>query len=196
MVDIDEAYRLVDAMKLLILLGMCNPRGGNGSVRIKNKMLITPSGLAKHNLGVEDLVIYDLETGEIGGRYKPSIELYVHALTYEKRRDIRAILHGHPPYTLALTDLGLSDWWKTGLVEVEYSVGRVVVATPYPPGSRELAEEVSNRFAERARIVIVPKHGVFAGSRDVYEALDAIVALEETAKYVFVSRVMEKLGIK
>ena len=195
-----ELEKLVWAMRELFLLGLINTRGGNGSVLLDDKHIaITPSGLAKQWLRVEDLVIYNIETGEVKGSFKPSIEMNAHVRTYLKIREARAVLHAHPPLTLALTDRfkhakkwGRDAWWETGLIEVEYSVGKVDIAEPYEPGSIELAEEVSNKLASGARIVIVPKHGVFSWGRSVEEAMDAIVALELVARYVFVSTLLLK----
>jgi len=195
-----ELEKLVWAMRELFLLGLINTRGGNGSVLLDDKHIaITPSGLAKQWLRVEDLVIYNIETGEVKGSFKPSIEMNAHVRTYLKIREARAVLHAHPPLTLALTDRfkhakkwGRDAWWETGLIEVEYNVGKVDIAEPHEPGSIELAEEVSNKLASGARIVIVPKHGVFSWGRSVEEAMDAIVALELVARYVFVSTLLLK----
>ncbi len=192
----DERIELIEAMKLLVYLGITNPRGGNGSIRINEKqIIITPSGLAKHRLSIEDLVLYDLEEDKAYGKHKPSMELPLHVATYTRNPHIKTILHAHPPYTLALTDKGLKEWWMTGLVEAEYSIGKVEIVESAPPGSKELAENVANGFSKGARIVIVPRHGVFACGGNVHEALDAIIALEEVAKYVISSMIIE-LSIK
>ena len=193
-----ELGKLVLAMRELFQLGLINPRGGNGSVLLdERRMAITPSGVAKQWLKVEDLVTYDMETGEFRGRFKPSIEVNAHVLTYKKVKEAKAVLHAHPPLVLALTDRFTKSksrrrWWETGLVEVEYSVGRAEIAEPFQPGSVELAEEVSSKLASGARIVIVPKHGVFAWGRTVEEAMDAVVALELVAKYVLARLVSVK----
>jgi ribulose-5-phosphate 4-epimerase/fuculose-1-phosphate aldolase len=190
----DEREELVEALKLLVYLGMTNPRGGNGSIKLDDRrILVTPSGIAKHRLTVNMLVEYDLKTGKYRGQYRPSIEVNAHALLYEKEPGARAILHAHTPCTLALTDLGLDSWWKAGLVEVEYSVGKVGIADPAPPGTLELATNIAEKVEDGARLIIVPRHGVFAWGGSVHEALDAIVTLEETAKYVVTRTVLETI---
>ncbi|WP_440059057.1 class II aldolase/adducin family protein [Thermogladius sp. 4427co] len=186
--------KLVNAMRELFFLGLINPRGGNGSVYLgEGWIAITPSGVGKQWLKPEELVLLNIETGELKGSLKPSIEVNAHVLTYKKINRARSVLHAHPPVTLALTDLfhdrdvwRPGRWWETGLIEVEYSVGKAEIAHPYPPGSVELANEVSDKFASGARLVIVPKHGVFAWGESVEEAMDAIVAIELVAKYVAV----------
>ena len=190
----DERIELIDAMKTLVYLRMTNPRGGNGSIRLDDEwILVTPSGVAKHRLEPEDLVEYNIKTGKHRGRHKPSIEVQAHALIYLKNPSAKAVLHAHTPYTLALTDIGLDNWWKAGLVEIKYSVGEVAVAHPAEPGTLELAENIADLIAGGANIVIVPRHGVFAWGRKVHEALDIIVSLEEAAEYVFVRTVLDTL---
>ena len=191
----DEALELIEAMKLLVHLGLCNPRGGNASFRLdEDRIVITPSGLAKHRLSVDDLVVYSISKNRSYGKYKPSIELQAHVRSYLMNNNIKAIIHAHPPLSLALTDQGVKEWWNTGLVEVEYSVGKVVVVEPAPPGSIELADNIAKAFAENAKIVVIPKHGVFSQGINVHDALDSIIALEETAKYVLAAYIIRGLG--
>ncbi|ADI32395.1 class II aldolase/adducin family protein [Staphylothermus hellenicus DSM 12710] len=185
---------LIHSMKLLVSLGYTNPKGGNGSIRVDDRrILITPSGIPKHLLKTDDLVLYDIINNSYIGKYKPSIEVNAHAKTYRVRNDIHAILHAHLPLATSLTDIGLENWWLAGTVEAEYSLGKVYVSEYAPPGSLELAEKIAEGFRAGAKIVIVPRHGVFAGGKDVADALDSIIALESTAKYVYVKVVVEEL---
>lgn len=190
----DEAEMLVHSMKLLVSLGYTNPKGGNGSIRVDDHhILITPSSIPKHLLRTDDLVLYDIVNNSYTGKYKPSIEVNAHVKTYRVRNDIHAILHAHLPLATSLTDIGLENWWLAGTVEAEYSLEKVYVSEYAPPGSIELAEKIAEGFRSGAKIVIIPKHGVFAGGKDVADALDAIIALESTAKYVYVKLVVEEL---
>ena len=184
---------LVEAMKILFQQGLINPRGGNGSVRISEyEILITPSGLPKYMLTPSDLVRYNIIENKYSGPYRPSIEVMTHAKIYLEREDAKAVLHAHPPLTIALVDHGFKDWWKTELVEAEFSVEEVHIAKPAPPGTPQLAENVGKCVAEGAKIVIVPKHGVFAWGSTVWAALDAIMALEYTAKYFLIRMMLSK----
>jgi len=184
---------LVEAMKILFEQGLINLRGGNGSIKVDEKrFLITPSGLPKNMLKPSDLILYDMVENTYTGVHKPSIEVPVHIKIYSVRKEAKAILHAHPPLTLALVDRGFSEWWNIDLVEVRYSIGKASVIEPLPPGSQELAEKVAEAVAQGARIVIVLKHGVFAWGETIWEALDAVVALEHTAKYVIASIMLSR----
>ncbi|MCD6301296.1 MAG: class II aldolase/adducin family protein [Staphylothermus sp.] len=190
----DKAELLIEAMKLLVQMGLTNPKGGNASIRIsENEILITPSGYPKHLLRPEVLVVYNIDTGEYLGTYKPSIEVNAHRLIYLNRRDVKVVIHAHAPLSTALVDAGLDKWWETGTVESNYSLGKVSIASEAPPGSLELAKNVADK-ARYSKIVIVPRHGVFALGKDVEDALDAIISLEMTAKYFLVKTLITKIN--
>jgi len=194
---LSQGAYLIEAMKTLFEHGLINPRGGNGSVRIDDyEILITPSGLPKYKLSPSDLVKYNILDNTYIGVYKPSIEVHTHAKIYSISEEAQAVLHAHPPLTIALTDHGFRDWWKTELVEAEFSVEEVYIAKPAPPGTVELANNIADCMNKGARIIIVPKHGVFAWGFSVWEALDAIMALEYIAKYFIVSRIVDKLFVE
>jgi len=181
-------------MKILFQHGLINPRGGNGSIRIsEHEILTTPSGLPKYMLTPSDLVRYNIIDNTYTGPHKPSIEVQTHAKIYKVKPNARAVLHAHPPLTIALVDQGFIDWWKTDLVETEFSVGDVYLAKPAPPGTPELANNVGSCVEKGAKIVIVPRHGVFAWDNTVWGALDAIMALEYTARYFIITRMLRKL---
>ncbi len=179
---------LVEAMKILVYRGLTNPRGGNGSFRYGDSVWITPSGLPKHSLKTLDLVAYDLSRRVFIGEHKPSIEYRVHLKIYEKLSMAKAVLHAHPPLSIALIDTIGTNWLEDTLVETEYSIGRVEVVEPYPPGSKELANNVYEKVSSDIHLVVVPKHGVFAWGKSVSEALDTIIAFEDVAKYYIVKK--------
>lgn len=190
-----EIDKLLNAMRDLFYLGLINPRGGNGSVKISDNLVaVTPSGLGKQWLRPSDIVIVSIDDGRVvKGKHRPTVEVNAHLLIYKRVKEAGSVLHAHPPLSLALTDHGLADWWRQPLVEVTYSLGAVEVVREAPPGSLELAELVSEAMGKGARLVIVPRHGAFAWGRSVEEALDAIVALETTAKYYLARRAIGSL---
>lgn len=191
---IDELkHRLIDAMRILVERGLTNPKGGNGSVRCGARIWITPSGIPKHRLKPDDLVEYDLLKNEFYGRLKPSIEWRAHIAFYKADENINAVLHAHPPLTMALVDSIGIGWWEETLIEAYYSLGKACLSEPHPPGSVELAESIRRCVELGARIVFVPKHGVFVGSRDIESALDSIVVLEDLAKYYVVKWIIKRL---
>ena len=189
---LDEAKQLVNAMKILHSRGLINVRGGNGSIKItENEILMTPSGLPKHLLKSEDLVIVRLD-GSWYGRYKPTIEYRMHLEIYRRVREARAVLHAHNPYTILAVELGVELNPKE-FVETRYAVGeRIGIVEEIEPGTEELARRVGEE-AEKCRIVILRKHGVVAYGETIYHALDAIEALEDYARITILKWIAERI---
>ena len=188
----DEAKQLVDAMRILHSRGLINVRGGNGSIKItENEILMTPSGLPKHLLKLEDLVIVRLD-GSWYGRYKPTIEYRMHLEIYRRVREAKAVLHAHNPYTILAVELGVELNPKE-FVETRYAVGECTrIVEEIEPGTEELARRVGEE-AEKCRIVILRKHGVVAYGETIYHALDAIEALEDYAKITILKWIAERI---
>ncbi len=184
---------LINAMKYLVEHNLVNPRGGNGSVRVNNYIWITPSGVLKNNLDIKDLIVYDVERNVFIGYKKPSIEFNMHKLIYLNIDYVNAILHAHPPLSTALCDVLGLRWLNETLSEVKYSVGKASIAVPAEPGTLELANNVLDEVRKGSRVVVIPIHGVVAVGRNIGEALDAIVSLEESAKYYIVKNLLRRV---
>ena len=186
-----EPYVLIDAMKFLVEKRLTNPRGGNGSIRKGSLVWLTPSGIPKHMLKVNDLIIYDLDRDLYMGLRKPSIEINAHIMIYKKIDHAKAVLHAHPPISTALVDVVGIDWLNEVFAEIKYSVGKVSVCEPAPPGTIDLANNILEEILKGSRLVVIPRHGVISWGEDTGVALDAIVAFEDAAKYYLVKRIMK-----
>jgi len=186
-----EPYVLIDAMKFLVEKRLTNPRGGNGSIRKGSLVWLTPSGIPKHMLKVNDLIIYDLDRDLYMGLRKPSIEINAHIMIYKKIDHAKAVLHAHPPISTALVDVVGIDWLNEVFAEIKYSVGKVSVCEPAPPGTIDLANNILEEVLKGSRLIVIPRHGVISWGEDMGIALDAIVAFEDAAKYYLVKRIMK-----
>lgn len=187
-----SAGDLVNAMKLLVYLGLNSVLSGNGSVRLSEyEFLITPSGLPKHLLSERDLVRCSIVGDTYIGLHKPSVEVNIHKCIYSACNRARAIIHAHPIHTILLVDKGLVNWWETSLVESKYSIGKPIVVKPAEPGSIDLARNICKHVGEGYDTLIVPRHGVFAWSRDIWRAVEAIVAIEQIAKYYLYGKLVD-----
>jgi len=186
-----EPYVLIDAMKFLVEKRLTNPRGGNGSIRKGSLVWLTPSGIPKHMLKVNDLIIYDLDRDLYMGLRKPSREINAHIMIYKKIDHAKAVLHAHPPISTALVDVVGIDWLNEVFAEIKYSVGKVSVCEPAPPGTIDLANNILEEVLKGSRLIVIPRHGVISWGEDMGIALDAIVAFEDAAKYYLVKRIMK-----
>ena len=97
------ADQLVLMMNRIYYRGMTTTSGGNLSIKDENGDLwITPSGIDKGMLTRDDInrVMPD---GTITGRHRPSSEYPFHMSVYQRRPDIKAVLHAHSPALVAFS---------------------------------------------------------------------------------------------
>jgi L-fuculose-phosphate aldolase len=91
---------IVRACRKLAELGLMPGRSGNVSVRVKDRMWLTPSGLAYETMKAGDIV----ETGFDGtskGALAPSSEWRLHGDIYRAFPRAQAIVHTHSPHATA-----------------------------------------------------------------------------------------------
>ena len=97
------AEQLVMIMDRIYDYGMTTTSGGNLSILDDNgDIWITPSGIDKGSLTPKDIICVKPD-GTIEGIHKPSVELPFHIKIYQKRPDIKAIIHAHPPALVAFS---------------------------------------------------------------------------------------------
>ncbi len=162
---------------------------GNLSLRLKEKIYITPSNVFKEKLRPEDITVLDPSGKVIEGR-TPSSEAALHLRVYENRPEVGAIIHAHPPYTLALSLAG-EDFSQAFLAETVLYLGEIGVVPFLPPGSKELAEAVA-QAAKDKEVLVLERHGAVALGRDLAQAFTRLLILEKTAQILYLARTLKK----
>ena len=162
--------------------------GGNLSMRINDKIFITPSkGLSRTMLDFDEneVIILD-ESGNVihpCGAIKPSIEMRMHLLIYKNRKDVNAIIHAHPPYTI------IASRFPRIIEQAKRETGEfywTFVTVPYyPPGSSELATAVANA-AEKTDIIILIDHGIVTLGKTLEEAYVKLEEMEMRIKITII----------
>jgi L-fuculose-phosphate aldolase len=135
---------IITITRRMIDQGFICSSDGNVSARIdENRILITPAGVYKMNITPEMLVIVDNDGNVIESRmgYKPSSELLLHIEAYRRRPDAQAVLHAHPPYSLALTLAGIM-FPVDIMPEAAEDLCQVPVAHYAKPGTAEVAASI------------------------------------------------------
>ncbi|MEM4513633.1 MAG: class II aldolase/adducin family protein [Ignisphaera sp.] len=189
--NISDIYNLEDLIKQDIITVMRNlyrrnlisALSGNLSVRLpgSNYVWITPTGLHKAELKVDDLVKINLDGDIIEGHHKPSSEWRFHVAIYKARQDVFAVIHTHNPAVLVLDLLDISlD--PNLLIESKYYIKGIVYVPEAEPGSEELAKHVTEKVLTDVNAIILRKHGVVSLGRNLYEAETVAEALEDLAQ--------------
>jgi len=106
----EERESVVEYCKKMINEKLSIGTFGNISVfnREKGLMAISPSGMDYFKTRPEDIVITDLEGNPVDGVRKPSSELDLHRVFYQKRKDVSAVVHTHSEYACTLAVLNQS----------------------------------------------------------------------------------------
>lgn len=152
--------------------------GGNLSLKDnEGNIWVSPSGGDKAALKRKE-VCRILENGEAVGNAKPSLEFRIHKGIYERRPDIKAVLHAHSPALVAMSITRRLPNVKI-LPDIFEMTGEPGLAPYALPGSDALVESVGGVFAEGHDTVILENHGIFIGSKiDLNDAYRKFEALE------------------
>jgi L-fuculose-phosphate aldolase len=179
---------IVNVMRNLYRRGLVSALSGNASMRVPgtNCIWITPSGIFKGGLTVDDLVKIDLEGNVVEGFRKPSSEWRFHVAIYKSRPDINAVIHAHNPVTVAFSLSGLRlD--ESLLSEVMYFIKRIEYIPLVEPGTETLAKLVADRVSRGSNAIILERHGVIGVGKDIYEAEMIVESLEDLANVQLLS---------
>lgn len=159
---------------------------GNISVRVDaERVLITPSGLSKGRMDVDDLILLDLEGNILQAKLgrKPSSETPMHLEAYRQRPDIRAVIHAHPIFATTLTVAGL-DLPIDVLPEVLLTLGEVPTTAYATPASHEDAEVIRDLIRNH-NALLLRQHGSLTVGENLEEALIHLERLEHVAQVYY-----------
>jgi len=166
---------------------MTTTSGGNFSLRDAENaeaLWITPSGVDKGALLPKDMVRV-LSGGEIESEsgHRPSSEFPIHRSIYEKRPEIKAIIHAHPPALVAFA-LARKSPDLAVIPQIQKLCGPVGYADYRLPGSELLGEVIAEEFEKGANLVVMENHGVVVAGASMSEALRRLSAVEFAAKAI------------
>ncbi len=164
---------------------------GNLSARLgPDRILATPSGLAKGFLEPDQLIVVNLR-GEVmaaGPGLQPTSELLMHLEAYRRRPDVNAVIHAHPITSVALSIAGVS--LAECVIPEAIVVLGLVPTTPYATPSSEENQRAISEVIVRHDAIILQYHGTLTVGRDVTEAYLRLETLEHTAKIVALSKLL------
>ena len=181
--------RVVDVCHRLYRQGLIAAGDGNVSVKLDDeRLLLTPSGFHKGQLGRDDLIITDLTGRKLRGAHGPSSEVAMHTLCYAERPDIAAVVHAHPPITVGLALAGVT-FAQCVLSETCLVLGPILTAPYATPTTPELPA-VLRPFVRQANAVVLDRHGAITFGRTLDEAFNRMEAMEHASKITHAARVI------
>jgi L-fuculose-phosphate aldolase len=172
--------QLVSYSARLLDDGLAVGSAGNMSVRIGDRVAITPSGISYTEMRPEDICLVGMDGAELQSSETPSSETPMHLAIYTAAKaGAGAVVHTHSPEVIALSagrdELPAIHYAITGL-------GGPVRVAPYVRfGSAGLAASAVTALDGRSA-VILRNHGAVCHGRDLAQAYDRALLLEWLAR--------------
>lgn len=181
--EIELRHAIIECGRIAYERHLMTSNDGNISVRMENgQVLITPSGLSKGRMNLDDLLIVDLDGNVISSRTdrKPSSETPMHLEVYKAREDIHAVVHAHPVFATTLTVAGV-DFPLDVLPEVLLTLSGVPTTEYATPASHEDAV-VIRPFLKTHNAMLLRQHGSLTYGKHLDEALVHLERIEHVAE--------------
>lgn len=163
--------------------GLCRHKSGNFSLRdpLTGRIVITPSGIDRENLRIEQMCVLDPEGKLLEGE-KPSSESRMHIECYRRRPDVHAVVHTHSIYATSFACAKREiPAFVYELAHFRLDQARIPVSPYERPGTAELAERVAET-AERSDLILMERHGALALGKTLEEAYLGAQYMEEAAQ--------------
>lgn len=164
---------------------------GNISVRVgEQEFLCTPTGVSKGFMTPEYICRVDAQGNLLAGNpgFRPSSEMKMHLRVYEKRPDIGAVVHAHPPYATSFAVMGI-PLDQPIISEAVVSLGTVPVAEYGTPSTSELPDALE-KYLPDYDAVLLEHHGALTYAGDLETAFMRMESVEFYAQLLYQTRML------
>ena len=158
--------------------------GGNLSVRISDKILITPSGYSLRDMEPDMVVTVDKEGRVIEGGV-PTKDVEVHLGILRQRDEINVVGHVHGAFIIAAS--AILESGPDALPPI--TPGFVYLAHPLAmipfmvPGTEDLSDATTEMFLDiGSNALLLQNHGLITVGKDFREALNIAEEIDEAAR--------------
>lgn len=161
--------------------------------RQRGVVVIKPSGVEYDDMQAEDMVVVDLQSGDVvEGTKKPSSDTATHLALYRRFPEIGGIVHTHSRHATIWSQAGL-DLPAWGTTHADYFYGTIPctrlmrdaeIAQEYElQTGNVIIETFEQRDIDPMQVpaVLVHSHGPFAWGKNAADAVHNAVVLEECA---------------
>ena len=176
---------IVRASKKTLDLGLNFGSEGNVSVRRKDTVFITPSGIETNSLNESLISEVDIN-GHVKNNKKPSSEILMHLYIYRNRPEISSIVHCHSIWASILS-CSRKKIPSFHYMVAEFGGNDIKCAEYATFGTRKLANNVLKVLKDRNGCLI-SNHGQLTIANNLKDAVDLAFSLEKLSKqYYFFS---------
>ena len=183
--------KMVALFRRLYDRGMVNLYEGNLSVRLDDRLLVTPSRQSKETMTPQMVVEMDAEGRVLrSAGVAPSSEAGMHREIYRLRPDVRAVIHVHSPYATAFALAGKPIAGEAAELWMLFG-GEIPCCTYGTPGTDAVFAEFGRYLVENGRnAVLLANHGLVCVGRDLDEAFARVEAAEKLAQIIWLARAL------
>lgn len=167
---------------------MVNTNEGNVSIRLGDRIYITPSQVNKEHLTPGIIAVTDLDGNQLEGDLKPSSEILMHLHVYSLRSDVSGVVHNHSPYATAFAIAGQPIATK-GYTEMIYLYDQIPVAEYGAPGTMEITRGIG-QYIHQTDVMLLANHGLLAVGTDLTDAYQKAESIESIAKTLLLTRML------
>ena len=186
------ASEIVRVCRRLYERGLIAGPDGNVSVRVgKDRLLATPTGMSKCDVGLSDLVELSLDGEQRHGTRAPSSEILMHLRIYARRPEVMAVVHAHPPAATAFA-VAREPVMDAVLPEVILQMGTVALVPYAAPGTRALADSLDPFLAGHDAFLLA-NHGATTIGPSLTAAHQRMESLEHAAKILLGARLLGRV---
>jgi L-fuculose-phosphate aldolase len=186
-----ERKEVARFMRRLYNHGLTTTSGGNISLRVTDdKIVITPSATDKGRMRWKEVGIMNILGENLTPELKPSIESDMHLSIFNKKKEVKAIVHAHPVFASAFT--GMKCKINTNLTAEACAILGDPLLVPYAlMGTGELAKLAAESI-QYSDILLLENHGILTTGSNLLQAFDKIEVLENAAKMTLIVEMTRK----
>lgn len=184
---------IVTVCRRLYQHGLIAGPDGNVSVRIApDRILVTPAGVSKVDVQADELIELTLDGRKVRGSTRASSEIGMHLRIYQRRADVNAVVHAHPPTATGFSVAGES-FSTCVLPEVVFQVGWVPLVPYATPGTEALADAFEPFLAGHDAFLMA-NHGATTVGSTLTIAHQRMESLEHSARILLTARLLGRVN--
>ncbi|MDQ2666220.1 MAG: class II aldolase/adducin family protein [Gemmatimonadota bacterium] len=187
------AAEIVRVCRRLYAAGLIAGQDGNVSVRLPSgDVLVTPAGFCKVDVTEDDLIVMDIHGRQHLGQGRASSEVGMHLRIYQRRTDVHAVVHAHPPVATGFGVAGL-DLMDDVLPEAIFLLGGVPLVPYATPGSPALGDSLEPYLPHHDGFLLA-NHGATTVGSSLMQAHQRMESLEHAARIMLTAKTLGRVN--
>jgi len=168
--------------------GLMRCSSGNMSVRLdETRMLATASRSWMENVSAEEVSVCRIADGALIEGAKPTVEIGFHAGILRTRADVNVVLHFQTPCATALACRESDDINYSVIPEIPFYIGAIGHVPYISPGSKQLADAVTEAMQEHD-LVVMQNHGLVTVAADYAHVIQNAVFFEFACELITINK--------